>query len=65
MKQTLLLLCILCATSSLIAQSYNVTGKVKDDNGEPLPGVTVVVKNTIKGTTTGRDGTYFFEVPGP
>jgi TonB-linked SusC/RagA family outer membrane protein len=65
MKQTLLLLCILCATSSLIAQSYNVTGKVKDDNGEPLPGVTVVVKNTIKGTTTGSDGTYFLEVPGP
>lgn len=65
MKQLLTVLCFLCTSSLLVAQSYNVSGKVKDDAGEPLPGVTVVVKNTIRGTVTGNDGSFFVEVPGP
>ncbi|MGQ8336250.1 TonB-dependent receptor [Sunxiuqinia sp. A32] len=35
-----------------------VTGKVKDAAGVPLPGVTVVVKGTVKGTITDGDGNY-------
>lgn len=33
-------------------------GKVTDGDGAPLPGVTVLVKGTTRGTTTGMDGTY-------
>ncbi len=35
-----------------------VKGKVADSAGEPLPGVTVVVKGTSKGTVTDADGVY-------
>jgi TonB-linked SusC/RagA family outer membrane protein len=43
---------------SLYAQRVTVTGKVTDINNQPLPGVSVVVKGTTSGTTTGVDGTY-------
>lgn len=35
-----------------------IKGRVVDDNGEPLPGVTILVKGTAKGTTTDADGNY-------
>lgn len=35
-----------------------VNGVVTDDRGEPLPGVTVLVKGTTTGTTTDIDGKY-------
>lgn len=40
-----------------------VKGKVRDQNGDPLPGVSIVIKNTIKGTTTSADGSYSLNVP--
>lgn len=41
------------------AQERTVTGKVTDaSNGEPMPGVTVVVKGTTNGTITTPMGTY-------
>lgn len=36
----------------------DITGKVTDSNGLPLPGVTVLVKGTTNGTVTGVDGDY-------
>jgi TonB-linked SusC/RagA family outer membrane protein len=41
----------------------NVTGVVKDANGQPLPGVTVLVKGTTIGTVTEIDGSYTLTVP--
>lgn len=35
-----------------------VSGLVTDDFGEPLPGVTVLIKGTTNGTTTNIDGKY-------
>ncbi len=35
-----------------------VTGKVLDEDGEPLPGASIVVKGTSTGTTTDFDGNY-------
>lgn len=35
-----------------------VKGTVTDENGQPLPGVTVLLKNTDKGTATGIDGQF-------
>lgn len=40
-----------------------ITGKVTDDSGQPLIGVTVIVKGTTKGTQTNADGEYSLEVP--
>ncbi|QGY47795.1 SusC/RagA family TonB-linked outer membrane protein [Maribellus comscasis] len=39
-------------------QQKVVSGKVTDSTGQPLPGVTVVVKGTTQGTVTGNNGTY-------
>ncbi len=45
-------------------QKVTVTGTVKDsDGGEPLIGVTVAMKGTNQGTTTGADGTFSIAVP--
>lgn len=46
-------------------QSYTVTGKVTSSiDGMALPGVTVVIKGTQKGTITDVNGDYNIEVPG-
>lgn len=41
-----------------LAQDRAISGKVTDAAGNPLPGVSVMVKGTSKGTTTDGDGTY-------
>lgn len=41
-----------------IAQEKTITGTVTDENGMPIPGVNVVVKNTTNGTLTNFDGEY-------
>ena len=40
-----------------------VKGKVVNDKGEPLPGVSIAVKGTGTGTTTRADGTFQLNVP--
>lgn len=40
------------------AQSYEIKGTVADTNGTPLPGVTIIVKNTTKGVSTDFDGNF-------
>jgi TonB-linked SusC/RagA family outer membrane protein len=37
---------------------FMVTGKVTDENGEGLPGVSIAVKGTQRGTTSTQDGSY-------
>ncbi len=44
--------------SSLFAQKVAITGKVTDETGEALVGVTVVVKETTQGTATDIEGNY-------
>jgi TonB-linked SusC/RagA family outer membrane protein len=39
-------------------KKINLTGKVLDENGETLPGVNVVIKNTVIGTLTDVDGNF-------
>jgi TonB-linked SusC/RagA family outer membrane protein len=40
-----------------------VTGRVTDDKGEGLPGVTVLVKGTTTGTSTDVDGNFSLDAP--
>ncbi|PWJ60456.1 TonB-linked SusC/RagA family outer membrane protein [Dyadobacter jejuensis] len=43
-----------------------IKGKVSDlDNGEPLPGVSIVIKGTQTGTITDTDGNFSLEVSDP
>ena len=40
-----------------------VTGKTTDEKGEGLPGVSIVIKGTQRGTTSDRDGKYILSIP--
>lgn len=49
-------------TSMSYAQVKTITGKVTDSQtGEPLPGVTIIVKGTARGTATNFNGEYSIE----
>lgn len=49
----------LLVTATGFAQQKTITGKVTDSqSGEPLPGVTIVIKGTTVGTITNFDGIY-------
>lgn len=52
------LLLMLVAVTGAIAQGTTLQGQVVDENGGPLPGVTVLVKGTTNGTATGVDGSF-------
>ena len=49
-------------TSGLVGtsqqQKRTISGKVTDENGEPIPGVSILVRGTIKGVITDLDGKY-------
>jgi TonB-linked SusC/RagA family outer membrane protein len=44
-------------------QQKQITGKVTDTQGLPLPGVSVVVKGTTVGTVTNPEGNFILSVP--
>ncbi|QDH79700.1 hypothetical protein FKX85_11905 [Echinicola soli] len=44
------------------AQEKIVTGTVINEDGVPLPGVSVVIKETYDGVTTDIDGNYSIKV---
>ncbi len=45
------------------AMKNEVKGRVIDANGEPLPGLNIIIKGSASGTSTNVDGVYFIEVP--
>ncbi len=47
------------------AQDRQVTGNVKDGSGEGIPGVNIVLKGTLTGTTTDALGAYALNVNSP
>ena len=48
---------------NVMAQNRTITGKIADKDGNPLQNVSVTVKNSKVGTTTGSDGSYSLSVP--
>lgn len=55
-----LLICFMQFTG--FSQVKTVTGKVSELNGEPLTGVTIVIKGTTRGITTDIDGNYTLSI---
>jgi TonB-linked SusC/RagA family outer membrane protein len=64
MKKLLLIwVLVMTACGSLFAQTRQVTGKVtSSEDGAALPGVSVSLKGTARGTTTGADGSFKISV---
>ncbi len=47
----------------LISTEITITGRVSDEKGEPLPGVSIMVKGTQTGTASNADGSFSLDVP--
>ncbi len=44
--------------TSVLSMAQTISGTVNSDKGDKLPGVSIVIKGTTKGTTTDKDGNY-------
>ncbi len=68
MKQKLLkfsrllltLVIVFSVCGKLFAQNNTIRGIVLDNNGQPIPGVTITVKGTTRATVTGPEGRFTF-----
>lgn len=58
MRNFLLRLIVFLMVGSAQAYAQTITGTVKDESGDALPGVAIVVKGTTSGTFTNGEGTY-------
>jgi TonB-dependent starch-binding outer membrane protein SusC len=45
-------------------QERTVTGVVSDQDGQPLPGVSIIIKGTTQGTVTDVNGEFTLSIPG-
>ncbi len=59
------ILCLLCLLSGYAAaQEFTASGKITDArSGDPMAGVSVIVKGTTQGTVSDSDGNYTIAVP--
>ncbi|NME67325.1 SusC/RagA family TonB-linked outer membrane protein [Flammeovirga aprica] len=65
MKKAIMLLSLLMSMAfATFAQERTVSGVITDSNGEPLPGVAVILKGTTQGTVSNIDGGYRLAVSG-
>ncbi|MBQ9175206.1 MAG: carboxypeptidase-like regulatory domain-containing protein, partial [Bacteroidales bacterium] len=62
-KKLFLILAMLLSAIISFAQNVGISGTVVDSNGEPLIGVSVIVKGTTTGTMTDLDGKFSLNVP--
>jgi len=63
MKNFILLLLFFALPSGIYGQTRELSGIVRDENGEPLIGVTVRVKDQTLGTITDVNGRFSFQIP--
>lgn len=61
-RSFLLIVAALLISSAAFAQQMKVTGKVVDEQNEPVVGATVQVEGTTNGTATNVDGQFTLEV---
>ncbi len=63
--RSMLLFLLLCCMSLAASAQIVISGKVSDNKGTPLPGITVAVKNTSQGASTDVDGKYTIRLTQP
>ena len=51
-------------TCQVVLAQRTIQGNVKDNNNNPLSGVSITVKGSSAGTTTDANGNYSISVPG-
>ena len=62
-RKLFLFMAMLLTAVTAMAQNVSISGKVADSNGEPLIGVSVLVRGTTIGTMTDADGAFALSVP--
>lgn len=62
MRPTTFITGLLLALSALRTLAGSVDGKVTDEDGEPVPFVSVYIEGTTLGTTTNSEGNYHLEL---
>ena len=55
-------LVLLSCVSVYAQQSRNISGKVMDEKGEMLPGVSIMLKGTSRGTMSDANGAFSISV---
>lgn len=50
-------------SSTRLVAEQPVSGKITDEKGSPLPGVSIVIKGSTRGTTSDNNGQYKLTVP--
>ncbi|HZE84253.1 MAG TPA: carboxypeptidase-like regulatory domain-containing protein, partial [Puia sp.] len=64
MSKIALLLCgLILLYGQLLSQSRIVSGSVVDEKGNPIPGATVQIKGSRRGTTTTPEGVFSIAAP--
>lgn len=54
---------LVSSIGTILAQNYRVvTGKISDDNGEPIPGAAVFIKGSSIGVNADLDGKYILQI---
>lgn len=56
--RSLTIVLLMAGVFSALAQDRSVQGTVTDESGEPVPGVTVTVKNSSRGAITDKEGKF-------
>lgn len=62
-KKLLTLTLSLFFAVTVFAQNRTITGTVRDSNGDPLPGVGIILQGTTRGAMSTVDGTFSLSVP--
>jgi len=63
MRNILLFFSLLLLVSELPAQSRIISGKVQDEKGNPVPGASIQIKGSRRGTSTTADGVFSISAP--
>jgi len=62
LTRTFILFIITAISATTLAQKNGISGRVTDENGNPLPGVTVLLNPMAKYTSTDASGLFSFKV---
>ena len=64
LRASMIALLMVFGSVAAFGQDRTITGNVTDENGDGLPGVSIVIKGTSDGTVTDINGDYSLSVPG-